>query len=354
MTADWPPGGVTDSMSVAPQPFPVTVPFRMRVDLQRLEVDAGECAGLLVSDGQYAAGARLKLAHLGDLSRPLVGIAPGADEARIIAALRAAMRTLGQWHPALIGLPVSEYGGHFCLHQASLRLSADGPVNIEAQGEVARPVAARLAALSPSARCLAALALGVQEDLVLMGWPNPFGLRDSLTDDSSVQGLVALAVSVVQPSGWVPLEKLGLPLAAIHMPVAHGEPLRDASLNLSRAMVDKGPFERFVWTLATDAAPARWPGATGAAASCAADLSDLFFRTERQVMLGLPAHGASLFLVRVQVAPLNEAAPDAQRRSQLVAALRSMSDDVVAYKNIGTLRDRVCAAWGQAEDKEIR
>lgn len=71
----------------------------------------------------------------------------------------------------------------------------------------------------------------------------------------------------------------------------------------------------------------------------------MVFRCERQVTLGLPALGASLFLIRVHVAPLLEVCTDPQRRARLVAALRSMSDDVVAYKNLQRLRERVLAAW---------
>ena len=45
------------------------------------------------------------------------------------------------------------------------------------------------------------------------------------------------------------------------------------------------------------------------------------------------------------VAPLLEVCTDPQRRARLVASLRSMSDDVVAYKNLQRLRERVLAAW---------
>ncbi len=69
------------------------------------------------------------------------------------------------------------------------------------------------------------------------------------------------------------------------------------------------------------------------------------FRCERQVTLGVPAFGASLFLIRIHAAPLLEVRSTRERRARLVAALRSMSDDVVAYKNLQGLRERVLAAW---------
>ena len=128
-------------------------------------------------------------------------------------------------------------------------------------------------------------------------------------------------------------------------------------------MVDKGPFERFVWTLSSEPNLARWPQpaqssspsplttppttppTTAASRPESADLSDIVFRCERQVTFGVPSFGASWFLIRVHVAPLPEVCADPGRRSRLVAALRSMSDDVVAYKNLQRLRERVLAAW---------
>ena len=124
------------------------------------------------------------------------------------------------------------------------------------------------------------------------------------------------------------------------------EPVTQASLALSRAMVEKGPYVRYVWTLAQHASPARWPGDPILRTEPRADLSDLWLRAERQVTLPLPRAGASLFLIRVLLEPLVQAAADVSRRDRLVASLRSMSESVVAYKHIAEARERVLAAWG--------
>lgn len=346
-------------------PFPVNAPFRVRADLARLSGDGTALPDLVQSDAAYPAYARIKRAHLGDAARPLTRVLAGADPERVIGALAVALGAVARSQPDVVAAgagggqagagigPTSD--AEFVLRRAALGLAMGPEVRVRALAACAEPLVERLAGLPPADRALAAFSLAVQEDLVLMGWPEwPAGAGDA---GVSSPGLVALALSVVFPSGWDPADKLGRGLWEIHAPVADGAPLRQATAALSRAMVDKGPFERFVWTLGTDPGLARWPQpspslsppiarpASQPAPTDAADLSDLVFRCERQVTLGLPAFGASLFLIRVHVAPLLEVCTDPQRRARLVASLRSMSDDVVAYKNLQRLRERVLAAW---------
>ena len=348
---------------VAAMPFPVNAPFRVRADLARLASDGAAPPGLVQSDAAYPAYARIKHAHLSDAARPLTRVLAGADPERVIGALAAALGAVARSQPEVVGAGGGAAGAgsgptsgiEFDLRRAALGLVMSPEVRVRALTACAEPLAQRLAGLPPADRALAAFSLALQEDLVLMGWPQwPAWAGDA---GASSSGLVTLALSVVFPSGWDPADKLGRALWEIHAPVADGAPLRQASAALSRAMVDKGPFERFVWTLGTDPSLARWPQpslpqspatarpAGQASPSESADLSDMVFRCERQVTLGLPAFGASLFLIRVHVAPLLEVCTDPQRRARLVASLRSMSDDVVAYKNLQRLRERVLAAW---------
>ncbi len=366
-------------------PFPVNAPFRVRADLVRLEGGAGAPPMLLQSDAAYPAYARIKRAHLDDTARPLTRVMDGIDAQRVIGALAGALAAVARSQPAVIGYAgpdlagwrgdgsVREPAGQFLLHRAGLGLTLAPGVRVRALAPGAEPLVERLAGLAPAHRALAAFSLAVQEDLALMGWldwPGRGGAdaagaaaiaadaagagstlagagseADTAAIGDANVGLVALALSVVFPSGWDPADKLGRALWAIHAPVADGVPLRQASAALSRAMVDKGPFERFVWTLGTDPSLARWPQSAQAPPPESPDLADLVFRCERQVTLGVPAFGASLFLIRIHVAPLLEVCSTRERRARLVAALRSMSDDVVAYKNLQGLRERVLAAW---------
>ncbi len=194
--------------------------------------------------------------------------------------------------------------------------------------EDAAEVAARIALLAPPRRTLAALALSIQEDLVLM----------AITPD----GFVAEAMSVAFASGWDPLRKIGRTLFEIHGPVAEGEALRAASDNLARAMVGKGPFVRYVWTISDSDALARAPGHRIAAES----IDSLWFRCERQVTLPLVDFDRSLFLIRVFVAPLSAIACDEQRRALVARALESMGEELVRYKGLEAVRAMVRACWG--------
>jgi hypothetical protein len=149
-------------------------------------------------------------------------------------------------------------------------------------------------------------------------------------------------LSVVFASGWDPAQKIGRALFEIHAPVAEGGALRAASERLARAMVEKGPFVRHVWTIADSDSLARAPGQAARADSVDA----LWFRCERQVTLPLAAHDRSLFLIRVYLAPLAEVAGDARRRELIVSALTSMSDEVLAYKGLQRARELIVASWG--------
>lgn len=207
------------------------------------------------------------------------------------------------------------------------------------------PIADRVAAASAIQRVWALqTSLALQEDWVLMSSEGKFE-----------------AGSVCFPSGWVPSEKYGLPLAAIHAPVADGEALRRASEPLTRAMREKGPFERFVWTLCRNSSLSRHPNYP--ADQEPENGSALYFRCERQVSVPLRRSGRALFLIRVYVSPLETAlaAEDilpgrlldtnnrsghhrsAERLMLLKASLQSMTDTVIAYKSLREIRDQVLA-----------
>jgi hypothetical protein len=167
-----------------------------------------------------------------------------------------------------------------------------------------------------------ALSLSLQEDFAVM-----------LTRPD--QGLESVILSVSFPSGWVPGERLGQSMTALHQPVADNESLQKAMPAISQAMTEKGPFVRTVWTLAGSASRARPPGTDDTAALTRAD--QLWFRHERQVTLPL-GHGACLFLIRVMLAPYRSVIREAKDYARLSAALDSMSDAVVAYKNLAHAR----------------
>jgi CO/xanthine dehydrogenase FAD-binding subunit len=124
-------------------------------------------------------------------------------------------------------------------------------------------------------------------------------------------------------------------MTELHQPVADNESLQKAMPAISQAMTEKGPFVRTVWTLAGSASRARPPGKDDTALLTRAD--QLWFRHERQLTLPLGG-GACLFLIRVMLAPYRAVIREAKDYARLMAALNSMSDAVVAYKNLAHAR----------------
>lgn len=181
------------------------------------------------------------------------------------------------------------------------------------------------------------LELQVEEDLVVL--------------DTATACVPWMCVSV--PTRWAPEEKLGQTLARIHSPVADGQALAAALPHLLRVLANGTHWERYVWTLTAspcyDQHPGRhevqpWaddPDPEVLAAHC-------WLRAERQTFI--PLRDAqqrpgpqTVFTIRVTMEPLARAIRTPADARQLHAAIASMSDAVLAYKNITAARDRLLA-----------
>jgi hypothetical protein len=148
---------------------------------------------------------------------------------------------------------------------------------------------------------------------------------------------------VCLPSHWAPEEKLGQPFAAVHAPVADNQAILAASRQLVQLVTGGERFERFVWTVTPsgrhDQHPGRhprtpWPDA----ADPQAFARQCFLRAERQTFLPLPGRSQAVFTIRVMLQPLAEAVATPDDAQRLHDALASMSDAVLAYKNLVAAR----------------
>lgn len=225
----------------------------------------------------------------------------------------------------------SEYPGFFkleklehyklqCLHTKDvITVSQDGKlVSFQAQEDVGPEVT------NP----IDALALQVPEDLALTS-------RDGQNDWLSMLHLCS-------PSHWAAEDKIGLDFGAVHRPIPHIEKITKVSSNLVEAMINKGPFVRFVWSFVTDQrlnhhpiAPPQWDQASWKGRTF--DLSQgcpFHFRVERQVIWGLPSVQASLFTIRVSFWSGQEVKDHPEFRNQLISALKSMSPESRVYKGL--------------------
>lgn len=183
------------------------------------------------------------------------------------------------------------------------------------------------------------LTLSLQEDFVLMA---PRSHAQAFPGEHNQPNpLCARLLSVCFPSGWVPEEKCDQSLFTIHRPVADNSRIQSAASSLSIAMAQKGPFVRYVYTLAPDNALWRdpgqspWPDIQG--------LADIWFRVERQVTIPLAAQG-SLFLIRLFVSPLEEMLRTPGRAQQLADALETMSPALLSYKGLDSVAPKIIGA----------
>ncbi|MCZ4315652.1 DUF3445 domain-containing protein [Comamonadaceae bacterium G21597-S1] len=159
---------------------------------------------------------------------------------------------------------------------------------------------------------------------------------------------------VCVPSGWDPQDKIGRDLLAIHAPVADAAALNQRWPQLLRLLAGDGDWARQVWTISAsplhDRHPRRqpatpWPQTDDPEAFA----RQCFLRTERQSFFVVPAVDGGpprqrVFTIRVQLQPLADAVVEPIGAQRLLHALQSMSEAVLAYKQLAPARARL-QAW---------
>jgi hypothetical protein len=333
-------------------PFPVAPSYQVRPDLVRLGQlpvhvdDSGAATLLRLDDGAPAALAHAlrELAEAPEAVRwadPEVGFERWWDIASSVAHALAAdgdprvglVDARGPTKGAQVGVaPAPETGrsSGIALPWLGLRLSPDGalerggsdPRTPRELADLAGPAVDALQRLPAATRALDALRLSIAEDLVVL-------LRDRRGD-----GGRAGYLCVAAPSGWDPGARGNASFAALHAPVPRAGPLLSAGAAIADAMVEKGPFVRYVWSLAADDAPSHHPRRHPAARLDGRDPATWWLRVERQTTLPLPGANAAAFFIRVLHRPLPQAVGPAGRRARLAAAVRSMDPALLAYKGL--------------------
>lgn len=165
---------------------------------------------------------------------------------------------------------------------------------------------------------LEALALQIQPDLAII-------CREGNRD-------WAAALHVCAPSTWSPAEKIGKPFFATHAPVPGFEKVNAVAPRMVQALVEQGPFVRFVWGVASDDDLNHHPSLGIERGRF--DRGLFWIRTERQTTLGMPEVGAAAFLIHVQTLPDSWV----RERPELLCALRegllSMTPEARMYKSV--------------------
>jgi hypothetical protein len=170
-----------------------------------------------------------------------------------------------------------------------------------------------------------ALSAQVQEDLAIFQLDNE---KDWLA-----------AIHLSAPNHWSPAEKIGKPFGAIHSVVPGMERLNQQYAKMLLTLVEKGPFIRYAWGIATDTrlnhhpipppniAPLNWQGRS------IEDKEDkIYLRVERQTTTGIPPANAFLFTIRTYFYDIDDLTTD--EKKALGMAVDSMSPASLEYKGL--------------------
>jgi hypothetical protein len=166
------------------------------------------------------------------------------------------------------------------------------------------------------------IAAAVQEDLVVM---------HRSEDDSDA----AVAVDVSFPSDWRPERIVGTDFRFIHGPVPGFADNQAQARSLVSAMIERGPYVRFVWTLKPDDDLDYHPDGPPHRAWSADGQG--FLRVERQTTVPFTDVGAALFLIRTYLYAF--ASLSAVERQALFQAVQAMPGPAAAYKGFTKSRE---------------
>jgi hypothetical protein len=149
---------------------------------------------------------------------------------------------------------------------------------------------------------------------------------------------VLVAASVCFPTRWILREKLGLPIGAIHAPVASYAEQVGAPVDRFVERLRPGrPVWRANWNLVDDPAlpqaylPDPWRRLAASAESVA---DHVYLRVERQTLRRLPRTGAVAFGIRVHQRPLRQLADRPAELARLLDAVEALPPDTFRYKGL--------------------
>jgi len=166
----------------------------------------------------------------------------------------------------------------------------------------------------------------VQEDLVLM---------------QEIDGRIILsAACVCFPSGWNLLDKMGLEMQDIHLPVPGLNNRIGKSIDQFLEKLVPGKLvQRFNWGLFDDPA-LHQPEGHRISRKAQSDITkanigeNIFFRVEKQTLQRLPTGNGILFTIRIFNTPLKEIATEPGKSARLLHQLQTMPDAMRKYKSV--------------------
>ena len=166
-----------------------------------------------------------------------------------------------------------------------------------------------------------------------------------------------IGAAVAWPSDWVPADKMGLPLRALHAPIHGYEEQLASGVDHFMAKLKPGAiYGRANWFIAaTDAG--RWVAEAPerAFAHVTPDNAGetLFVRSERQTLRRLPETGAILFTIGIYVSPFGRLSHRNQHR--LASAVASLIEGEGDRRSVGAYADSLIgyAAHKREENQRL-
>jgi dimethylamine monooxygenase subunit A len=295
----------------------VTAPFRMRPGLRKLAPAAQHLTPLAPGCRHQ----REKLAVLSAFADQALLVREGFD-AR--AALAALCEVAAREHPQAFAWDGAE------ARSLTLGVTVSGQQWRQFESGafgLGDEIGRCLANVQPEWRLAALLSLAFAEDFAIVN-----------ASDGCIPWL-----AVALPSFWAPSDKIGRHFAEIHAPVADNSLLIKAADALVQLVSGGEPWERFVWTITAHPRlhahpervdPARWSGADAHTLPARA-----WWRSERQTFIPVAAQRQAVFTIAVDVQPLAEVLRSPERAAALLAAVASMSAEVLAYRGLTAVRE---------------
>ena len=300
----------------------VNAPFRMQPGLRRMADGALHLTPVPAGSRHQ----REKLAVLSAAPMQALQVVPGFDAG---PALHALADHAAREHPSAFawdGERATSVALGAAIHGADVEDLASGSFGLG--DEIGRC----LRGLPPQWRLAGLLSLTFVEDFALV--------------DGASGTLPWMAVAL--PSHWAPQDKIGRHFREVHAPVADNALLLRAGDHLMKMVCGPERWERFVWNVTrhprlnahpANVDPAPWP----AAAFADANAPRAWWRTERQTFIALPGLTQAVFTIHVEVEPLALGIDSRDKAARLHEAIATMSDAVLAYRNLTAVREPLLA-----------
>lgn len=248
----------------------------------------------------------------------------GLTETEAFHTCRFLVNTLVEEHPALYSFASQSKATTLDCRLSGETLSFDPDFRLRASN-------------GPTPLCpsytdgLDALACQVQEDLAIV--------RIDRHEDK----LVALHLCL--PNHWAADEKIGHSFISAHAAVPGMEKINQNVQPLLQAILDRGPFVRFAWGIATDTRLNCYPHTAlqrgldpSPSRKFDPDDPSLYLRVERQVLHRIPDTQCILFTIRTYFYDTVTIATEPTHIPSLIAAINSMTARQLEYK--GLLQDK--------------